>query len=167
MASTTVSKTVSLGSNPSTSAKNLPFLATFFCHFSGIFWLTDLYNMLLLYYRNVEKRIKHYENNFDNLTKLGAFQKNLPGLYVFDQYEDNREMVANILQGRTIDMVIDDGAHTPESIKKTYESLSPYLSDRFIYLVEDHKDTKKFLKIKEGHTFLNSKDEQLTLVTNK
>lgn len=75
--------------------------------------------------------------NKENLIEMGAFKKNDPEIHYFDQFEDNRLSLEDVLQGDVVDVVIDDGAHTEEAILKTASSIQPYLSDEFLYFVED------------------------------
>ena len=37
----------------------------------------------------------------------------------------------------SLDIVIDDGLHSKDSIIKTAKFLKPYLSDEFVYFIED------------------------------
>lgn len=110
--------------------------------------------------------LDHYNKNKQNLKSLGAFTKNNPELYVFDQYADNEELIQQILGCDTIDMIIDDGAHTEKSIVDTYDSFKIHLSDKFTYLIEDHKKTKQFLVLESGHEFVESSDVQLSVIQN-
>ena len=82
----------------------------------------------------------------DNLNNLGAFKKNQPELYEFDQLLDNSNYLATILKGDTIDICIDDGLHTSDSILRTMKSVVPFLADNFVYFIEDNKDIHKIIK---------------------
>lgn len=86
------------------------------------------------------------KKNIPNLKNLGAFKKHEVELYEFDQLEDNHETVKCILQNRRVDLCIDDGLHSDKSIINTAKSVEPFLSKNFIYIVEDHNNTKKLLK---------------------
>lgn len=44
-----------------------------------------------------------------------------------------------ILGGQTLDVVIDDGLHSTDSIITTWRSVAPHLSPRFVYFVEDYE----------------------------
>lgn len=108
--------------------------------------------------------LQHYKNNLDNLKSLGAFSQNQPETFVFDQYVDNSQLLDIVLRGDKIDFFIDDGAHTPQSIIKTYQSAKPFLSDKFSYLVEDHISTRSFLKLNQDHRYVDTTDRQLSLI---
>ncbi|WP_433924224.1 glycosyltransferase [Vreelandella sp. 21] len=80
------------------------------------------------------------------LEELGAFKKNEPEVYSFDQFADNRQKVREILKGDKIDVFIDDGAHTYDAIMKTLDAVKPMLADEFVYFIEDFKGIEKPVK---------------------
>lgn len=88
----------------------------------------------------------HINGNMDNLKNLGAFKRNQPELYEFDQFLDNTEYLGTILKGDRIDICIDDGFHSVESILSTMKSVLPYLSDNFVYFVEDNENVHKEIR---------------------
>ena len=59
-------------------------------------------------------------------------------MYKFDQFVENEDYLGKILRGDTIDICIDDGCHFDEAILCTMRSVMPYLSERFVYFVEDN-----------------------------
>ena len=81
----------------------------------------------------------HINSNMDNLKKLGAFKRKQPELYEFDQFLDNTEYLGTILKGDKIDICIDDGLHSIESILNSMKSVMPFLADKFVYFIEDNK----------------------------
>ena len=83
--------------------------------------------------------LEYFNANIEKLKSLGAFTNNMPELHYFDQYEDNHEYLGDILGDDKIDIFIDDGVHDSEAIIKTMECVVPYLSERFVYFVEDNK----------------------------
>ena len=85
----------------------------------------------------------HIKNNMDNLELLGAFKSNQPELHEFDQLEDNVEYLRTILKGDKIDVCIDDGLHSIESILRTMKSVMPHLADEAVYFIEDNKAVHK------------------------
>lgn len=81
-------------------------------------------------------------NNFGNLTDLKerrAFRRNQPAVFEFDQFQDNTIYLGRILQGRRIDVAIDDGCHADPAILSTLRSVIPHLADNFIYFIEDNR----------------------------
>ncbi len=80
----------------------------------------------------------HIRGNMDNLEALGAFAKNQPELHEFDQFEDNRARLAHILDGDRIDVYIDDGFHSDESILSSLASTWPHLARPFVCIIEDN-----------------------------
>lgn len=82
--------------------------------------------------------LSNFENNKQNMTALGAFSANTPNVHKFDQFVDNQNHIKNILDGDSIDICIDDGFHSTESIISTLRSVLPSLSKSFVYFVEDN-----------------------------
>lgn len=83
---------------------------------------------------------EHFESNKFALLQRGAFKENTPKLHDYDQLVDGSRRLADVLCGRTFDIVIDDGLHSLESIVMTWRSVRPHLSSRFAYFIEDHQD---------------------------
>jgi hypothetical protein len=87
--------------------------------------------------------------NMDNLKSHGAFSSGNLELHEYDQFVDNREMLAGILIGAKIDIFIDDGLHTPETIFRTFESMHSHLAEQFVYFIEDnatiHEEFRKMV----------------------
>jgi len=82
--------------------------------------------------------LDHFENNRAKLIRCGALMTNSPELHTYDQLADDSTRVAEILGGQKLDIVIDDGLHSCESIIKTWRAIVPHLSPRFVFFVEDH-----------------------------
>jgi hypothetical protein len=82
--------------------------------------------------------LSHFAGNRAALVRRGALQRNQPEVYEFDQFVDNRELLAKILNGQTLDIVIDDGYHAPKAIIPTWHSVRPHLSRPFVYFIEDY-----------------------------
>lgn len=80
----------------------------------------------------------HFESNRAALEQRGAFKRNKPELHEYDQLISGEGRLRQILGGRTLDIVIDDGLHSPESIITTWRSTLPLLSPRFAYIIEDY-----------------------------
>lgn len=79
----------------------------------------------------------HYESNRPELLRRGAFRRNSPEIFEYDQLVDGAGRLGGILKGETLDVVIDDGLHSIESIVATWRAVRPHLSSRFVYFVED------------------------------
>lgn len=82
--------------------------------------------------------LDHFEENRATLLKRGAFKACKPELHEYDQLLVGGEQLGRLLQGKTLDIVIDDGLHSTESIVTTWRSVRPYLSERFVYFIEDY-----------------------------
>lgn len=100
----------------------------------------------------------------DNLKNLGAFKRNQPELYEFDSFLDNIEYLGMVLKGDKIDICMDDGMHSDESILSTMKSVLPYLADNFIYFVEDNPNVHKEIRSTYPDLAIDSQGE-LTIVS--
>lgn len=92
--------------------------------------------------------LSHVYENMKNLKQKGAFSNNTIELYDFDQYEDNRNLLQEILNGEKFDVIIDDGIHTDEPIINTINSFMPFLNTPFVYIIEDNSTV--YYKIKDS-----------------
>lgn len=93
----------------------------------------------------------HYRNHKGNLEMLGAFERLEPFVAEFDQLvspEEQRKVLDGIFCEGEINIVVDDGFHSDESILGTFEALQPYLSGKHVYFIEDNK--KVFPKLVNG-----------------
>jgi hypothetical protein len=89
--------------------------------------------------------LSHTRENLPGLKARGAFAKGEPELYVFDQFIDGEAKMKDILGARRIDIFIDDGFHSIETIMNTFRAALPLLADRFVYFVEDNDDVAPLL----------------------
>ena len=90
--------------------------------------------------------LDHTKNNIKNLKSLGAFKKSDPELYFFDQFKDSEDEIRKLLNHRKIDVIIDDGFHSDETILNTFHAIKPFLSDNFTYFIEDSQSAYKILQ---------------------
>ena len=90
--------------------------------------------------------ISHTQNNLDFLKGKGAFENKMPELYEYDQFADNTDKLASILNGRKIYIAIDDGHHSDSAIQNTFDTFKPHLCDKFVYFVEDNRTMYEQLK---------------------
>lgn len=81
--------------------------------------------------------LSYTQSNLAFLKARGAFPSHDPELHTFDQFLDNKIMIQQILAGKKIDICIDDGFHSAETVLNTAMAVSPYLSKDFIYFIED------------------------------
>ncbi len=110
--------------------------------------------------------LSHIHKNMENIKSLGAFQNNNIELYEFDQFNDNREKLDNILKGDKIDIIIDDGLHWNETIINTIKSVKPFLADIFMYFIEDNSKIYEVL-INMYPEYIISCYDQITVMTNR
>lgn len=82
----------------------------------------------------------HFNANLEQLIRLGAFKSQNYEVHTFDGFVDNKQQLADILQGDSIDIMIDDASHAEDSIMKTFKSSRQFLAEDFLYVIEDNKD---------------------------
>jgi hypothetical protein len=72
------------------------------------------------------------------LADQGAFTRNYPTVVgAWDAYAPNVQVLGQVLKGRTIDVLVDDGPHTDVAVTTVIEALRPFMSSAFTYIVED------------------------------
>jgi hypothetical protein len=90
--------------------------------------------------------LSHTRENMPSLMAAGAFANNNVELYEFDQFTCSCDSVGRLLNGRQIDVFIDDGIHTDDAIINTFRAVAPYLSTSAVYLVEDNATVSEQLR---------------------
>lgn len=81
--------------------------------------------------------LSHFSDNLAWLVQRGAFKKNEPEVHEYDQLLDSEDRIAEILEGQSLDIVVDDGHHSVNSVFKTWQAVKPHLSKEFKYFIED------------------------------
>ena len=109
--------------------------------------------------------LSNTEKNMNNLRQIGAFSKNTPELYEYDQFVYSADYLEELLNGDKIDIVMDDGHHSDESILTTLESVRPHLGKQFVYLIEDNPFVHKKIQSNYNGCTLFS-DSELTVITS-
>ena len=84
--------------------------------------------------------LTHFQSNLSRLIRSGAFQAQNHEVHTFDGFRENSKHLSDILQGATVDVVIDDASHHDESILTTFASFQQCLSKNFVYFVEDNRE---------------------------
>ena len=107
--------------------------------------------------------LSHINNNMSNLNKRGAFANNEPEIYEFDQFLDNEEYLRQIIKEDKVDICIDDGLHSEETILTTFASMLPVLNREFVYFIEDNHDVHKVIRTKYPEYSVENSGE-LTIV---
>jgi hypothetical protein len=90
--------------------------------------------------------VSHFRENLGRLKGLGAFTHDNVTTHEFDQYRDNAELLRQLLGGRKIDVMIDDGKHDDEPILTTFRSVLPHLANPFVYFIEDNSTVWRALR---------------------
>ncbi len=87
--------------------------------------------------------LSNFQRNRPFLESQGAFSKNKPEVYQFNQLDlpKARNVLRDILGDTRVDIAIDDGCHSIESINITFDALKPYLNRNFVYFIEDNFET--------------------------
>lgn len=73
--------------------------------------------------------LSYFKDNIDTLKNLGAFKNNKLYLHNIDQFSVEEEDINKILGGRKIDILIDDGLHSLETISNTAKAVKPFLNN--------------------------------------
>lgn len=94
--------------------------------------------------------IANFQNNRAALVAAGAFRTAEPEVHTFDQFAAVPDDFARILGGRTIDVLIDDGVHTDETIERTFKAARPHLSPSAIFFSEDNATVSSILERDTG-----------------
>lgn len=83
--------------------------------------------------------VSHFNENCADLRKRGAFRKNAPIVYDYDELApDNATRLRSILNGDRIDVCIDDALHYDAAILKAMRDLMPFMGVGGTYFVEDN-----------------------------
>ena len=90
--------------------------------------------------------LQHFNDNRPALLEKGAFSRNRPEVHTFDQYSATSDDFGTILNGRPIDVLIDDGAHRDEPIVRTFQAARPHLSPDSVYFAEDNHTVYRRLR---------------------
>jgi len=114
----------------------------------------DLFPNALIYGFDID--LSHIKNNMDSLIKLGAFTNNKPILHEYDQLEKQDSYLDLILSSKKIDICIDDGLHSNESILTTLESVLPHLNKGAVYFIEDNKHVHTEIKKRYNHLLVEN-----------
>ena len=122
----------------------------------------DLFSTANIYGLDVD--LKNFRDNEKKLYSYGAFSKNKPKIFWFDQFEDNNEYIFKISNNKKFSIVVDDGCHFDEAIIKTLDSFIPHLEQNFVYFIEDNCNVHKLIRNKysQFHVYYNN---QLTILT--
>lgn len=85
--------------------------------------------------------ISNFHSHFAALQRLGAFSRNTPEVHTFDQLNPAQmhSCLSTLLGTNRVQIVIDDGCHSIESIENTFTAFLPFLAPRFTYFIEDNR----------------------------
>ena len=111
---------------------------------SGLAIWSDWFKNAELFGFDLDLAIFHSNRQF--LLEQGAFQRRPPKLSQLDQYTVTSNEISDFVQGKKINIAIDDGAHTEISIINTFSAFKPNLANDFLYFIEDNWNTISFLQ---------------------
>lgn len=103
---------------------------------TGLALWCDLFPRAMVFGLDVD--LSHFRENEGALRSRGAFSRGGPRLAEFDQFVGDAARLGEILGGRRIDVLVDDGFHSDETILRTFEAARPHLAERFVYFAEDN-----------------------------
>ena len=109
----------------------------------------------------------NFNENIDNLIELGAFKDGTPHLVKYDQLNNNKSELSEIFGTSKIDIVIDDALHSDKAIINSFNEFNQYLSESFLYFIEDNNTAWKKLKKMYPQYKYNYNGERLTVVSNQ
>jgi len=91
--------------------------------------------------------LSNFQANRKNLESVGAFKNNSPEVYAFNQLDAVKagEVLRKTLGDNRIDIAIDDGCHSRESVEITFRQIRPFLGRQCVYFIEDNFDTYDWL----------------------
>jgi len=110
--------------------------------------------------------LSNIKQNLNFLRGRGAFSCNQPELHQFDQLKPNNKILKKIFSEQSIDICIDDGLHSDEAVLNTFASLNPFLSDQFVYFVEDSFTAGRAIK-RNYPDYTVGESGELTVVTRR
>ena len=106
----------------------------------------------------------HMRANLSNLLECGAFKSRMPELHAFDQFTASPDRFAQILRGRKIDILIDDGFHSDETILKTVTAALPHMAKNFVIFAEDNGSVNNPLALRFPSLRVNLHDYAIAVV---
>jgi hypothetical protein len=83
--------------------------------------------------------LSHFRDNEPSLKKSGAFRRNNVEVHEFDQFTCTPETLEPILRGSKIDVYIDDGFHSDDSITISFKAVLPNLALQCVCFIEDNE----------------------------
>lgn len=86
--------------------------------------------------------LSNFQENKQRLIELGAFRHNQPQIYQFNKYKDD---LGTILNGQSVDVLIDDSCHKTEGIVLFLKNNIHHVSDTGVIFVEDNTKVHKRL----------------------
>jgi hypothetical protein len=112
--------------------------------------------------------LSNFHANRQNLIRKGAFRKNQPEVHSFDQLDaaKTQNVLRDILRSNRVDIVIDDGCHSKESVEIKFGQMQPYLANKFVYFIEDNFDTYDWLAHRYREFYWATRGE-IAVATNK
>jgi hypothetical protein len=129
---------------------------------TGLAVWSEYFNKKVIY--GFDYDLGNFEGNKNNLIELGAFKDGLPITKLFDQFADNSKILRETFGDKKLDVIIDDAFHSDETIINTFNEMQSYLSDNFVYFIEDNKTAWKKLQAKYPQYKFDYNNDGFTVV---
>lgn len=110
--------------------------------------------------------LSYTQKNMEFLMSQGAFVKTTPELFDYDQFVESSEYLGSVLNGAKIDICIDDGFHSVESIMCTMKSLMHHFAENFVLFVEDNREVHGEIRKIYPELFVDNEGE-LTIIKRR
>lgn len=107
--------------------------------------------------------LNNFNNNYQNLIALGAFKNSKPLTFRYDQFTENSQWLKKEFENIKFQIIIDDAHHSDKAILNSFYELKPYLSDNFIYFIEDNTTVYKKI-MKENPEFKVKNYGEITVI---
>jgi hypothetical protein len=129
---------------------------------TGLAVWSEYFNKKVIY--GFDYDLGNFKRNKNNLIELGTFKDGLPITKLFDQFADNSKIPRETFGDKKLDVIIVDAFHSDEIIIITFNEMQSYLSDNFIYFIEDNKTAWKKLQANYPQYKFDYNDDGLTVV---
>jgi len=91
--------------------------------------------------------VSRFREHEPELRAAGAFSRNEPVLVDgWDAYRPDVAALKTALNGKTIDVLVDDGPHTDTAVLTVLDAILGLLSPQFTYIVEDMPNGESLLR---------------------
>ena len=116
----------------------------------------------------------NFLENKQVLKEKGAFENKTPKTLTFDTFDIDTSELVQYLNGRKIDIFIDNAMHKTSTIIDTLEAIYPLMEKKYVYFIEDNREIGYMLRSR-GDSIRNKYADkckinfydELTVIENK